>query len=686
MSLFQKIRPLGEFSRGNDSSIRREAAKRCWSHWIVLLLLSVVEFAFSLPAEAAFEISMAPDGGTLVDVGQFRTITISYSWASLTQDLENAVVTVDLPATLDTDSQSDVTLLGSAHVASSNYNPTTRQITFTFMNPLPAGSSGNLQFAVRFPTTAADGTLAAINATSTALGQPNDLSSATLEANVPPGVTNLDIWKSPNLSPMLGQDVTYTIAVDNWGTTSFLTPVVVDQLPAGTTYVSSSPNGTYNAGNQTVTWTNSTLQPGNSHYYYVTVRYAAPTFAEGQWVDNAASATGTDSLSAPVNIDTVASVQIIAPSPSAEIDKWDSVEPASLGGSLTYFFRVRNQGNVDLTNFTFTDDLPKEFIPENIYIGSDGSGYNHSSEIRVWIKTTSNSVWQELPGSPFTTTAYSDPYVSVGSLGLPVGTVVSSIKYQFASVPVHYDAQWRPRIQGTIGIPSTGLDRDGAAISGLPKTIQNTYSVTFDHGTSTYNGSDTETTGIMAAAPLPTFTLGSPTPATTIPLQEMTWTMRMENATGGAVPLINPVYGALLPPSLEYVTGSVSIVEGTLPSPTVTVTPNYNGTGRQLVRFAFAGNQPVAWTEISGNWDDWAVLMNFKTRVKAGTAVGAGSLDYHLIGHGNAVLNTSLLQAYPVDVNDLDGDSNTTENLPASNSVGFNVSSSTAIDSVLWVG
>jgi uncharacterized repeat protein (TIGR01451 family) len=487
------------------------------------------------------------------------------------------------------------------------------------------------------------------------------------------------------LSPMLGQDVTYTIAVDNWGTTSFLNPVIVDQLPAGAVYVSSSPTGTYNAGSQTVTWTNSTLQPGNSHYYYVTVRYTAPTFAEGQSVDNTATATGSDSLSAPVDIDTVASVQIVAPSPSAEIDKWDSVEPASLGGSLTYFFRVRNQGNVDLTNFTFTDDLPKEFIPENIYFGSDGGGSYHSSNIRVWIKTTANAGWQELPGSPFTTSAYSDPYVAVSSLGLPVGAVVSSIRYQFASVPVNYDAQWRPRIQGTVGVPSTGLDRDGAAISGLPKSIQNTYSVTYDHGASTYSGSDTETTGIIAAAPLPTFSLSSPTPTSAIPLQEMTWTMRMENATGGAVPLINPVYGALLPASLEYVTGSVSIVEGTLPSPTVTVTPNYNGTGRQLVRFAFAGNHPVAWTEISGNWDDWAVLMNFRTRVKAGTAVGASSLDYHLIGHGNALLNTSMVQAFPVDVNDLDGDSNTTENLPASNSVGFNVSSSTAIDSVLWV-
>jgi uncharacterized repeat protein (TIGR01451 family) len=156
------------------------------------------------------------------------------------------LVTVDLPAEIDADSPSEVMLLRvrSCCLLELQSGNDSKNHFCTFINPLPAGSSGNLQFAVRFPgTSAADGTLA-LPSTPRRAGpvNPNDQASVSLEANVPQGVTNLEIWISPNISPMLGQDVTYTIAVDNWGTTSFLNPVIVDQLPAGAVYVSSSPN------------------------------------------------------------------------------------------------------------------------------------------------------------------------------------------------------------------------------------------------------------------------------------------------------------------------------------------------------------------------------------------------------------------------------------------------------------
>lgn len=635
-------------------------------------------------AQAAFDISLTADGSPIVDVGQFRGVNVAYSWSSLTQNLSNGQIVIDLPATLDANDTSDVQVYGSAHTTSAVYTPATRKVTFTFVNPLPAGSSGTVQFFVRFPTNAADGTLALINGTSSGTGQPNGTGSVTLEANAVPLATDLRISKSANIYPMLGQEVTYTIAVANYGTTDYLNPVVVDQLPAGTVYVSSNPVGAYNGGSNTVQWTNSTLTPGNTHYYNVTVRYDGPTFSVGQWVNNVATATGTDSLSAPVNLTTNTSVQIVAPNPAAGIDKWDSADPASLRGNFQYYFWVTNQGNVPLTNYTFTDDLPKEFIPAYIYPGSDDNG-NFTSTINVWYKTTANAAWQLLPGSPFITDPGDDPGVAVNTLGLAPGEIISSLKYEFASVPVGYDADWRPRVVGTMGDPVTGLDRLGAVITPLPKTISNTYDVTYVHSGTTYTGSDTETTEIMGASPMPTFSIYDAVPSSYIPLQEIKWTLRMENDWGGSEPLITPVYGTLLPASLEYVPGSVLVTEGPLSAPAVTVTNNYNGTGRQLVKFSFAGNHPVAWTEISGMWDDWAVYMDFKTRVKAGAAAGSAEVEYHLLSTGNLLVNGDLAETTRTDTNDLDGDANTTEKFLTSNGGDFSVSTSTAIDSVLWV-
>jgi uncharacterized repeat protein (TIGR01451 family) len=626
---------------------------------------------------------MTVDGSTVVDVGQFRAINISYTWSSLTQNLSNAQIVVDLPATLDTDSTSDVQVYGSAHTTVAAYDPSTRKITYTFTDPLPAGSSGTLQYFVRFPTSAADGTLAQINATSSGTGQPNGTDSVTLEANVNTS-TNIVITKSADKYPMLGQNVTYTLKLKNKGTTSMNSPVIVDQLPTGTTYVSSDNSGSYNPTTQRVTWNLPTLAAGNTIVVKVTVSYNSPTFSVGQWVNNTATGTGTDSLGAPVNVSTNTSVQIVAPSPGANADKWDSIDPVSLKGNFYYMFWVRNSGNVPLTNYSFTDDFPKEFIPTIIYPGSDNSG-THTSTINVWFKTNTNSTWRLVPGSPFVTNPRTDPAVYTADMGLASNEIVSSVKYEFGNLPVGYDGSWRPRVLGHMGQPTTGLDRNGAAITGLPKTVSNTYNIAYTYSDTNYTASDTETTQLMAASPVPYFIVYDPTPTSYIPLQEIKWTFRMENDWSGSDALINPVYATLLPETLEYVPGSLEMVEGPFSAPTVTVTNNHNGTGRQLVKFTFTGNQQPEWTEVGGQWDDWVVYMDFKTKVKPGAQAGADSIEYHLLSTGNTVINDVYVQGMRADVNDLDGDSNTTELLRSSNYGYFSINSSTAIDSVLWV-
>lgn len=648
--------------------------------WALIVLVGGL---LASPVKAALDINMTVNGSNIVTVGDFRSHTISYSWASLTESLANGVIEVQLPVALDHDQESDVNVYGSAHTASAVYDPNTRKITFTFVDPLPSGSSGSLQFDVRFPQGTADGTLAVVDATSSGTGQPNDSATVTLEADSV-AVTNLLMQTWPDHHPLLGQDMIWYTYIQNVGTTDYLNPVVVEQLPLGATFVSANSGGTYNAGASTVTWNDTTIHPGGQRFYSVVVRYDSPTFATGQWVTSESTATGTDSLSAPVNLSAEASVQIVAPNPAATIDKWDSADPMSLRGAFVYMFWIANLGNVPLTNYTCTDNFPKEFIPQYIYPGGDNSGAT-SSTINIWYKTTANATWQLLPGSPFVTVGLADPYVDVSSLGLAPGEVVSSVKYQYASVPVGFDASWRPRVLGHMGDPATGHDRTGVAITGLPKTISNTLDVAYDYNGVTHTGSDVETTQIIGESPAPLLSLDSPYPTAYIPLQEITWRARIENDWSASEPLIDPVFGTLLPETLEFVPGSVSTTGDALMNPSVTITDNYNGTGRQLVKFSFSGNQPPTGSAYNGQTLDWVAFMTFETRVKSGATAGVYALEYALLNAGNTFINDGLNGKFITDVEDIDGDTNTTEQLMSSGSADFGINTSTAIDSVLWV-
>src|SRR5438093_1338144 len=66
---------------------------------------------------------------------------------------------------------------------------------------------------------------------------------------------NLSITKSDSPDPVTaGNNLTYTITVDNAGASDALTVAVSDPLPAGTSFVSASDSGVYSAGTNTVSW------------------------------------------------------------------------------------------------------------------------------------------------------------------------------------------------------------------------------------------------------------------------------------------------------------------------------------------------------------------------------------------------------------------------------------------------
>lgn len=129
----------------------------------------------ALPAFANVEVFKSINNNlTEVDSGEVFTYKLQYRAASTTTDFFNATLTDPLPAGLEF-----VSLNGTVHVDSFNYNPAGNELTIQFVDPLPAGSTGDIEVNVRFkPGVTEDGTVAVNTATiDCGLLPPHDLGS-----------------------------------------------------------------------------------------------------------------------------------------------------------------------------------------------------------------------------------------------------------------------------------------------------------------------------------------------------------------------------------------------------------------------------------------------------------------------------------------------------------------------------
>jgi fimbrial isopeptide formation D2 family protein len=148
------------------------------------------------------------------------TYTINYANPSITTSLANAVITDVIPAEINYVPGS---IIGSnpAHITSTNYNSSTRTLTITLVNPLPAGSSGTLEFSAAFPTTTYTNTTASNKATSTSGSGPS--TSNTVVVTAQNGVTppvysdNLQCGMNANSVVATGGGFNWVI---NWGNLS----------------------------------------------------------------------------------------------------------------------------------------------------------------------------------------------------------------------------------------------------------------------------------------------------------------------------------------------------------------------------------------------------------------------------------------------------------------------------------
>ncbi len=179
----------------------------------------------------------------------------------------------------------------------------------------------------------------------------NNAASAT--TTVDP-VADLSLTNSDAPDPVLsGNELTYTLAVNNAGPASAPSTSLSDTLPAGQTFVSATTTqGSCARSGNTVICALGTLASGANATVTIKVNTGAPDTITN---DATVLSTATDPNTANNSASAVTTVKPVA---DLALTKSDAPDPVLAGQLLTYTLGVSNGGPQDAPGVTVTDTLP----------------------------------------------------------------------------------------------------------------------------------------------------------------------------------------------------------------------------------------------------------------------------------------------------------------------------------------
>ena len=170
--------------------------------------------------------------------------------------------------------------------------------------------------------------------------------------------------------PNFGDNVTYTVIVNNTGKVNATNVVVADKLGEGLVFVSASDGGVYNETTRTITWIIN-LTAGETKYLYVNTTVSAYGNITNSVI------VGNKTFNKNVTVP-----EII---PIKEVNSSD----IHIGDEITYTIAVSNPGKTNATNIVIKDVLPEGLKFIN---ASNGGVYNPATGIITWIvNITANS-------------------------------------------------------------------------------------------------------------------------------------------------------------------------------------------------------------------------------------------------------------------------------------------------------
>jgi uncharacterized repeat protein (TIGR01451 family) len=168
----------------------------------------------------------------------------------------------------------------------------------------------------------------------------------------------LAVTKTGPESVLVNTDFEYSITVSNVGDGTAYSATLTDTLPAGLTYVSSSPEAT--VVDSTVTWSLGSIAPNTPSTVTLTVQGTEGGVHENVVV---ASAEGVGVVAEEAR----ASTTILVPEISIETTGRSAM---FVGNQATYTLTATNSGDAALTGVTITEDVPAGMS----YVSSDPAG------------------------------------------------------------------------------------------------------------------------------------------------------------------------------------------------------------------------------------------------------------------------------------------------------------------------
>jgi large repetitive protein len=217
------------------------------------------------------------------------------------------------------------------------------------------------------------------------LATEDDQASVT----VTPQVADLSLTKTVNTAaPIQNQNVTFTLTVSNAGPNAGTNVAITDQLPAGLTFVSSTPSqGTYSSA--TGVWTVGTVNSAGS----ATLQIVATAATIGAKI-NSAQITAADQFDSDSTVnnnvpteDDQASVTVTPQVADLSLTKTVNNATPNRNENVTFTITVSNAGPDAGTNVAITDQLPAGLT----FVSSTPSQGTYSSATGVWTVGTVNS-------------------------------------------------------------------------------------------------------------------------------------------------------------------------------------------------------------------------------------------------------------------------------------------------------
>ena len=189
---------------------------------------------------------------------------------------------------------------------------------------------------------------------SSELADPDAADRTASAATTVRPVADLSLTKSDSPDPVAaGQELTYTLTVQNAGPRSATNVQLTDTLPAATSFVSATPSqGTCSESSGVVTCALDTIadQAGASVEIKVTPQ-------EGGSVTNEASVSADEGDPTPADNSATAETTVSS-TVDLELSKSDSPDPVPATGLLTYTLTVHNAGPSSAPAVQVTDALP----------------------------------------------------------------------------------------------------------------------------------------------------------------------------------------------------------------------------------------------------------------------------------------------------------------------------------------